>query len=44
MTDATEEAPPTKVILVKTWECVACHEDVPQGEPCPTCGKSLLLD
>ena len=32
------------VVILKTWKCEPCGGALClQGEPCPTCGKELLL-
>lgn len=31
------------VVIVKTWECKPCGMLIAQGDPCPKCGKQLLL-
>lgn len=32
------------VVVQTTWECKACKQDVPKGQPCLKCGKRLLED
>ncbi len=34
----------TGVMVLRAWECPVHSVTVVQGEPCPECGKKLLLD
>jgi len=41
--EPTSTKHPGQVEVVVHWEC-RCGRKVPEGKPCPTCGRRLLLD